>query len=90
MSRFIYPENPQVTYWREKCEALQATLEQEREQANTLLLESKESERRYLMDLLEEARRKNDEQSMMLKEYREDIEVFNSLPWYEKLLFKFD
>lgn len=90
MSRFIYPENPQVTYWREKCEALQATLEQERGQANTLPLESKDSEHRYLMDSLEEARRKNDEQSMMLKEYREDIEVFNSLPWYEKLLFRFD
>lgn len=90
MSRFIYPENPQVTYWREKCEALQATLEQEREQANTLPLESKKSEYWYLMDSLEEARRKNDEQAMMLKEYREDIEVFNSLPWYEKLLFRFD
>lgn len=90
MSRFIYPENPQVTYWREKCEALQATLEQERGQANAHLLEAQASERRYLMDLLEEARRKNDEQSMMLKEYREDIEVFNSLPWYEKLLFRFD
>lgn len=90
MSRFIYPENPQVTYWREKCEALQATLEQERGQANAFLLEAQASERRYLMDLLEEARRKNDEQAMMLKEYREDIEVFNSLPWYEKLLFRFD
>ena len=90
MSRFIYPENPQVTYWREKCEALQATLEQERGQANALLLESKERESRFLMDLLEEARRKNDEQSMLLEEYREDIVVFNSLPWYEKLLFRFD
>lgn len=90
MSRFIYPENPQVTYWREKCEALQATLEQERGLANAFLLEAQASERRYLMDSLEEARRKNDEQSMMLKEYREDIEVFNSLPWYEKLLFRFD
>lgn len=90
MSRFIYPENPQVTYWREKCEALQATLEQERKGDKSYLLEMFEKKIAVLSELLDDERQEKEELKQKLIELREDIEVFNSLPWYEKIFHKFD
>lgn len=86
MGRYDYQENPQVLYWKEQCETLREKLER----ANTVLAESLEKKGELLVESLVDEVHENENLRQQLKELKEDICSFNQLPWYEKLMYKFE
>lgn len=75
MSRYDYQDNPQVQYWKGRFEELRDVLDVE-------LGKIEEGVKRL--------RKERNELSEKNLELQEDIALFNSLPWYEKIFHKFD
>lgn len=94
-----YTENPQISYLREEyekkikeCDWLRTELNEATDRwevLDRLLTASKnhsiELERK--INVLKEKLRISDE---TITELQEDMEFFNSLPWYERMFHKFD
>ena len=74
MSKFVYEENPQVTFLKEKCEKLEEENKKLKELCEWLREKSAEDFRRK-----KEARRF----------YEERIEEFNRFPWWKKMFYRF-
>ena len=92
MNRYDYQENPQVQYWKEKCEALENELALERacsgsfaDDLRVLNLELQQND-----GLIQEEVKQNSSLRKQLEEHRTEMLFFNSLPWYEKIFYKFD
>ena len=94
-----YNENPQVSYWKQKYEDLQAKYDSMLDYSNKNLLNFKEENDSLRMKLKEEKaatrecerlQAKLDMANEKIDELQEDMEFFNSLPWYERMFHKFD
>lgn len=89
MSRYFFNENPQTTYWRQKCEELEEFVkvltELKNERVNRLkkMLRLSEDNCRF-------AKNYNERIVKELNKKSEEMEKFNALPWWEKMFFKFD
>lgn len=94
-----YNENPQVSYWKQKYEDLQEKYDSMLDYSNKNLLNFKEENDSLRMKLKEEQAATRDCERLQAKldmanekidELQEDMEFFNSLPWYERMFHKFD
>lgn len=94
-----YNENPQVSYWKQKYEDLQAKYDSMLDYSNKNLLNFKEENDSLRMKLKEEKAATRDSERLQAKldianekidELQEDMKFFNSLPWYERMFHKFD
>lgn len=94
MSNYDYQENPQVAYWKEQCKKLSETLREN----NSCRLQSEINERNiaFMEEQLDKANHKLAEADkeiqrliMQIDELKDDMETFNSLPWFEKMFHKF-
>lgn len=89
MSRYFFNENPQTTYWRQKCEEMEEGVkvltELHKERVNRLkkMLRLSEDNCRF-------AKSYNERIVKELNQKSEEMEKFNALPWWEKMFFKFD
>lgn len=104
MSRYYYQDNPQVQYWKERADEYQMAYEKLGDEIAKFFAKqiSEEVEKakleRECMKLENETLRQEKkaaeeyckEMEMKNKELQEDIALFNSLPWYEKIFHKFD
>lgn len=104
MNRYDYQENPQVQYWKERANEYQMAYEKLRDEVAKSFAkqiceevekakqerESMKLENEVLRQELEAAKEYCKEMEMKNKELQEDIALFNSLPWYEKIFHKFD
>lgn len=104
MSRYDYQDNPQVQYWKERVNEYQMAYEKLRDEVAALFAKQiceeveKAKQERECMKLENETLRQEKkaaeeyckEMEMKNKELQEDIALFNSLPWYEKIFHKFD
>lgn len=80
-----YNENPQVTLWKEKCSKLKEENERLMDEVAHLELEALN-----LSNQLSEYRRKRKEEDEDVKNRaRRFIVLFNALPWYKKIFYKF-
>lgn len=101
MSRYDYQDNPQVQCWKEIANKYQMAYKQLRaERSNSLWLheelgkakqerESMKLENEAIRQELEAAKEYCKKMELKNKELQEDIALFNSLPWYEKIFHKF-
>lgn len=80
-----YNENPQVTLWREKYESLKAENENLKDEISYLMLDVNQFEN------ILQAKKKFYEFETKTTEERakKAFLVFNSLPWYKKMFYKF-
>jgi len=104
MSRYDYQDNPQVQYWKERANEYQMAYEKLRDELSKSLAkqiceevekakwerEEIELENKALRQEKKAAEEYCKEMEMKNKELQEDIALFNSLPWYEKIFHKFD
>lgn len=102
MSRYDYQDNPQVQCLKERANEYQMAYEQLRaECSNSLWLheelvkakqvcEDMKLENETLRQEKKDAEEYCKKMEMKNKELQEDIALFNSLPWYEKIFHKFD
>lgn len=97
MSRYDYQENPQVQYWKGQAKVFQMSYEKLRDEVAKTLAKQICEEVAKAKTEREEMQLVNKELSTRLKELeeknkelQEDIALFNSLPWYERLFHKFD
>ena len=104
MSRYDYQDNPQVQYWKEIVNKYQMAYEKLSDEISKSLAKQiceeveKAKQERESMKLENETLRQEKkaaeeyckEMEMKNKELQEDIALFNSLPWYEKIFHKFD
>lgn len=80
-----YNENPQVEYWKDKFEKLKSenlTLHARIEE----LVHDVKKQSSFRQD---EYRRYRDWKKELESELNDEIEKFNSLPWYKKMFYKF-
>lgn len=97
MNRYDYQENPQVQYWKERANEYQMAYEKLRDELSKSLakqiceeVEKAKQERKSMKLKNEDLRQELKAAEEYCKELQEDIALFNSLPWYEKLFHKFD
>ena len=79
-----YNENPQVTYWKERCEEVVSNWDSMVDKYNSMV----DTLEKYELDFEDfiEDRKKLWEK---LDNYRNTLKTFNSLPWYKKMFYKF-
>lgn len=87
MTRY-YNENPQVKHWMDKCAMLQQEIDLLSEQLEDTISEANHWEYEY-DELVSEVNKRYDEWQKEIKEKRDVLKHFNSLPWYKKLFFRF-
>ena len=104
MSRYDYQDNPQVQCWKERANEYQMAYEKLSDEISKSLAKQiceeveKAKREREEIKLENEALRQEkkaveeycEKMKMKNKELQEDIALFNSLPWYEKIFHKFD
>ena len=74
MSRYEFNENPQVTMWRMKCEALEKEMADQKKECKY----QKDNAEFYFNMRKEEC-----------EYYEKMIDDFNRLPWWEKIFYRF-
>ena len=80
-----YNENPQVALWKEKYDKLKEENERLKDEVAHLELEALN-----LSNQLSEYRQKRKEEDEDVKiRAKRFIVLFNSLPWYKKIFYKF-
>lgn len=79
-----YNENPQVTYWKERYEEVVSNWDSMVDKYNSMV----DTLEKYELDFEDfiEGRKKLWEK---LDNYRNTLKMFNSLPWYKKMFYKF-
>lgn len=83
-----YNENPQVTYWRERCEQLEDDWDEMVDTFNGMVdtVEWQKTSIGKLRELLDKA---NERADMNFEMHRSAVKEFNRLPWYRKIFYKF-
>ena len=84
MTRYYFNENPQVRYWRGKYEKVVSDWDNMVDNYNAMVDKIEKYECDF--DDFIEGRKRLWEK---LDDYRNEVELFNSLPWYKKMFFKF-
>ena len=97
MNRYDYQENPQVAYWKEQCKKLSETLRARENNYCRLQSEIHERDLAFMEEQLGKANHKLAEADkeiqrliMQIDELKDDMDSFNSLPWFEKMFYKFN
>lgn len=87
-----YAENPQITYLREAYEAKVKECEELKDCLDEIYDECSIGKCRLLasQNSVKEWERKYAILQQKYDELCEDVELFNCLPWYEKMFHKFD
>ena len=80
MSKFVYEENPQVAFWKEKCEKLEEENKGLKEHIKELqsLVDYAREHASGAWDMYEDRERR----------VYEWIENFNRMPWWKKMFYK--
>lgn len=80
-----YNENPQVTLWREKFEKLKVETEQLKDENASLMLEAVQY-RNQLEEIILKQKKEEEDTRQRAARF---VELFNAIPWYKKMFYKF-
>ena len=94
MMNYELEEFTRARYWQEKYLELERRFDETIDASNErnlklLCQELGRVEKRYEEEV-ERLKARIQEYEVRLNEHREDMEAFNGLPWYEKIMHKFD
>ena len=80
MSKFVYEENPQVEFLKEKCEKLEEENKELKEHFKELqsLVDYSRERAEGAWEMYESRERR----------FEEWVEKFNSMPWWKKMFYK--
>ena len=89
---YIYIENPQITHLREAYETKVKECEELKDETGKATGEAyKYARERDILELKVKSKEEEIKQlNEKIGELKEDMEFFNSLPWYERMFHKFD
>ena len=90
MSNYNFLHNPQTEFWKNKYEELLSEVTGRDERLMKHFQETLENERFMISDWITELNKSLTEARLDLRECQLKMELFNDLPWYEKMFFKFN
>lgn len=100
MSQYNYePEEfARARYWQNRCMELEQKLQQkveDSEHRNMKFFRSEAEKVEYRLerafhDKIRALTERVNELEIRLKDHREEMEIFNIMPWYERMFHKFD